>query len=111
MLAGQRRRGRCAPAIAPADRAACWRRRCRREYARALAVLAAKAPRPAWTAFLGRCVHEAALEEDTFHKASPQLSVRALIDLLAGCCFGPVRGGGRGGHLGWEGGALRGAFR
>lgn len=39
-----------------------------REYARALAVLAAKAPRPAWTAFLGRCVHEAALEEDTFHK-------------------------------------------
>ncbi|KAL4457597.1 hypothetical protein ABPG75_012462 [Micractinium tetrahymenae] len=38
------------------------------EYARALAVLAAKAPRPAWTAFLGHCVQEACLEEDTFHK-------------------------------------------
>ncbi|KAL4440642.1 hypothetical protein ABPG77_000351 [Micractinium sp. CCAP 211/92] len=39
-----------------------------REYSRALAVLASKAPRPGWTAFLGRCVHEAAMEEDTFHK-------------------------------------------
>lgn len=48
-------------------------RRCRREYARALAVLASKAPHPAWTAFLGRCVQEASMEEDTFHKARRRL--------------------------------------
>ena len=37
------------------------------EYARALALVASKAPRPAWTTFFCRCANEAYLEEATFH--------------------------------------------
>ena len=41
-----------------------------REYARALALVASKAPRPAWTTFFCRCANEAYLEEQTFHSVS-----------------------------------------
>lgn len=39
-----------------------------REYARALALVASKAPRPEWVAFFGRCANEAYQEESSFHK-------------------------------------------
>jgi thiaminase/transcriptional activator TenA len=39
-----------------------------REYARALALVASKAPRAEWVAFFSKAAHDAFLEESSFHK-------------------------------------------
>ncbi|EFN58588.1 hypothetical protein CHLNCDRAFT_12664, partial [Chlorella variabilis] len=58
-----------------------------REYARALALVASKAPRPEWVAFFGRCANEAYQEESSFHKASsPAGWERSCPAAATTCC-------------------------
>ena len=58
---------------------------CCSEYARALALVASKAPRPAWTNFFCRCANDAYLEEATFHTVSEGIGMRdAASALMAG---------------------------
>jgi hypothetical protein len=50
------------------------------EYARALALVASKAPLPAWTNFFCHCANDAYLEEATFHTVSQKIK----------CCMLPL---------------------
>lgn len=76
----------------------------RREYARALALVASKAPRPEWVAFFGRCANEAYQEESSFHKASsPAGWERSCPAAATTCCVhNPWYGG-----AAWAGGQFR----